>query len=280
MPELSLTQAYAALGLEPDCPWDDVRRQHKRLAFAWHPDRHANTPDAKVALERAKEINAAYDVLSAHYRDQAQRDARADIYRTEDLPIHTNSSVPSERHHARPYVFAAVAACAGVFWLLTKVTPDRYSGGTYLSNTNPAPDQTTATQDVANQSQSLESAKRDLPVQIGMTAEAVIRVAGVPTRNDGDLWHYGDTRVYFRHGVVTHLRHAGEFDLAMSLDAHENQDRFTYGSSMAEVRRIQGTPAAEGEAQWTYGPSRIYFRSGYVSGWYSSPLQPLKIANP
>lgn len=280
MPEPSLTQAYATLGLEPDCPWDDVRRQHKRLAFAWHPDRHANTPDAKVALERAKEINAAYDTLSAHYRDQAQRDVRADAYRVEDAPIHANSSMPSERRHARPYVLAAVAACAGVFWLLTKVVLNYDSGSTYLSDTRPTPGQTTTTQNVVNQSGSLESARHDLPVQIGMNTEAVIRVAGVPTRNDGDLWYYGDARVYFRHGVVTHMRRAGEFDVAMSPVARDNRDHFTYGSSMEEVRRIQGTPAAEGDTQWTYGPSQIYFRNGYVSGWYSSPLQPLKIANP
>jgi hypothetical protein len=53
--------------------------------------------------------------------------------------------------------------------------------------------------------------------------------------------------------------------------------RVTYGSTREEVRRILGAPAAEGDAQWTYGPSQIYFEDGRVSGWYISPLQPLRV---
>jgi hypothetical protein len=280
MPELSLNQAYATLGLEPDCPWDDVRRQHKRLAFAWHPDRHAATPNAKIALERAKEINAAYDRLSAHYRDQMQRDVIAVNNQPEADASHTNASLSDERRHARPYVLAAVAACAGVFWLLTRLAVS------YEDGDRNAADPGFASRESMTPVQELSDASRRtpdssvLPIEVGMSTELVIKRAGLPSRKEGDIWHYGDTQVYFRHGVVTHLRGAGEFDLADTPVARSNPERFTYGSSMDTVRRIQGTPAAEGDTQWTYGPSKIYFRNGYVSGWYDSPLQPLKIENP
>jgi hypothetical protein len=280
MSEPSINQAYATLGLNPDCPWDDVRRQHKRLAFAWHPDRHAATPNAKIALERAKEINAAYDKLSAHYRDQIQRGVIADNNQPEAEASHTNASVSDERQHARPYVLAAVAACAGVFWLLTRLVVS------YDADNPDATDPVFASTESMSPVQEHSDTKRstpdsnDPPIKVGMTAELVIKHAGMPSRNEGDIWHYGDTQVYFRHGVVTHLRGAGEFDIADTPVAPSNPDRFTYGSSMDTVRRIQGTPAAEGDTQWTYGPSKIYFSNGYVSGWYNSPLQPLKIENP
>lgn len=280
MPEPSLNQAYATLGLEPDCPWDDVRRQHKRLAFAWHPDRHAATPNAIAALERAKEINAAYDKLSAHYRDQLQREVISDSSQPETDSSNTSTSLSDERRHARPYVLAAVAACAGVFWLLTRLV------ASYDADNPDAADPVFASTEVMTPVQDISATSRsapessDLPIEVGMTAELVIKRSGLPSRKEGDIWHYGDTRVYFRHGVVTHLRGAGEFDIADTPVTRSNPDRFTYGSSMETVRRIQGTPAAEGDTQWTYGPSKVYFRNGYVSGWYNSPLQPLKIDNP
>ncbi len=257
-----------------------MRRQHKRLAFAWHPDRHAATPNAIVALERAKEINAAYDRLSSHYRDQALRDHSLHAYQTETAAFHSNAPVSEERRHARPYVLAAIAACTGVFWLLTRLVVSYDTEGSDAAMPAiSAPESATPTMDQADASQAVLD-NHELPIEVGMTAELVIKRAGLPSRKEGDLWHYGDTQVYFRHGVVTHLRRAGEFDIAESPVARSNPDRFTYGSSMDTVRRIQGTPAAEGDTQWTYGPSKVFFRSGYVSGWYNSPLQPLKIENP
>src|SRR3990172_12003682 len=68
----SVPQAYATLGLQPGCSWEEVRQQYKRLAFTWHPDRHISPPDPATIEERAKEINAAFDVLSNSYRAQGR----------------------------------------------------------------------------------------------------------------------------------------------------------------------------------------------------------------
>ena len=51
---------YKVLGLSPDASDDDVKKAYRRLAKKYHPD--AN-PGDKVAEQKMKEINAAYDMI-------------------------------------------------------------------------------------------------------------------------------------------------------------------------------------------------------------------------
>ncbi|GAP66358.1 hypothetical protein MBSD_n1665 [Mizugakiibacter sediminis] len=53
--------------------------------------------------------------------------------------------------------------------------------------------------------------------------------------------------------------------------------RIRLGSSEDEVLAILGRPAYAHDDTWEYGPSRIEFAAGRVSGWYSSPLAPLPV---
>lgn len=57
---------YKVLGLSPDASDDDVKRAYRRLAKKYHPD--AN-PGDKVAEQKMKEINAAYDAIINHHAD-------------------------------------------------------------------------------------------------------------------------------------------------------------------------------------------------------------------
>ncbi|MBW0145249.1 J domain-containing protein [Sphingomicrobium clamense] len=50
---------YAALGLDPDASKRDIRRAYRRLMREHHPDTHPGDGGA-----RAREINAAHDILS------------------------------------------------------------------------------------------------------------------------------------------------------------------------------------------------------------------------
>lgn len=56
-------------------------------------------------------------------------------------------------------------------------------------------------------------------------------------------------------------------------------ETFELGSPAARVRALQGAPLSGREQHWDYGPSWVRFRCGVVSGWYSSPLRPLKVAS-
>lgn len=53
---------------------------------------------------------------------------------------------------------------------------------------------------------------------------------------------------------------------------------FALGTPAKSVRALQGAPLSGWEQHWDYGPSWVQFRCGVVTGWYSSPLRPLKVA--
>lgn len=280
----SLTRAYATLGLQPGCSWEEVRQQHKRLAFTWHPDRHISTPDPAQIEERAKEINAAFDVLSDYYR--ARRRATEEAPKT-NSPLerpawqaqHYSAEklrVPGTRSTGT-YVLAAVGIAAMVFWILSRLAtePSTEITSNSIADASDSPD---ASNLIPYDELSQPGAAGQFDqLRVGASTQEVLQGIGVPGKVDGNVWHYDAGQIVFRNGVVTHWQAvAGSRpDSALPLDGID--ERVTYGSTRADVRRILGAPAAEGDAQWTYGPSQIYFRNDRVSGWYLSPLQPLKV---
>jgi DnaJ like chaperone protein len=56
-------QYYAVLGLEPGADMETVKKAYRKLSMTYHPDkvRHLGDEFRKVAEEKMKEINAAYD---------------------------------------------------------------------------------------------------------------------------------------------------------------------------------------------------------------------------
>ena len=52
---------YEVLGVDKNASADDIKKAYRKLAKQYHPDLH---PDDKVAEEKFKEINEAYEVLS------------------------------------------------------------------------------------------------------------------------------------------------------------------------------------------------------------------------
>lgn len=66
-PKQRLDDAYTALGLTPEANASDIKRAYRHLMRENHPDKLAakGLPESmrKVAEERAREINAAYDLL-------------------------------------------------------------------------------------------------------------------------------------------------------------------------------------------------------------------------
>jgi molecular chaperone DnaJ len=51
---------YSTLGIRPDASDEEIKKAYRKLVFEYHPDRH---PDSKVAEEKIRDINAAYEVL-------------------------------------------------------------------------------------------------------------------------------------------------------------------------------------------------------------------------
>ncbi|HEY3277765.1 MAG TPA: J domain-containing protein [Syntrophorhabdaceae bacterium] len=72
---MELKQAYKVLELPQSASISDVKEAYRDLAQIWHPDRYShNERLQKKALNKMKEINAAYDCL-CRYLDKANSEA-------------------------------------------------------------------------------------------------------------------------------------------------------------------------------------------------------------
>jgi DnaJ-domain-containing protein 1 len=67
--EGKVDQSYRLLGLRPGATSQEVKKAHRYLVQAHHPDRFAEMPQHQsTANEKIKEINAAYQILKDHLR--------------------------------------------------------------------------------------------------------------------------------------------------------------------------------------------------------------------
>jgi DnaJ like chaperone protein len=59
---------YATLGLEKGATPEEIKKAYRKLSMQYHPDkvRHLGDEFRKIAEEKMKEINAAYDYLTKH----------------------------------------------------------------------------------------------------------------------------------------------------------------------------------------------------------------------
>ena len=67
-----MSEHYAALGLKSDATLADIKRAFRQKASQFHPDRNT----AEDAPARFREVQEAYDVLSANDKRKAYDDNR------------------------------------------------------------------------------------------------------------------------------------------------------------------------------------------------------------
>jgi DnaJ like chaperone protein len=62
-------QFYAVLGLEPGADMETIKKSYRQLSMKYHPDKVSHLGDEfkKVAEEKMKEINAAYDFFKRKF---------------------------------------------------------------------------------------------------------------------------------------------------------------------------------------------------------------------
>lgn len=289
-------QCYAVLGIDPHCDWQRLREHYRLLAKQWHPDHfREDAAGAHQAEEKIKEINQAFYVLSQYYRRHGElpppaasewfdhtppASVRPAASRPENAPgggdtptrrAHTENARAERHTRARKWRYAAAGMAAlAVFGLSLIFKPAPRALAVVPLSPAPTPMRTPKTP---------APATATAYFTIGSTLGEVHAIQGTPARVDGDTWFYGNAKIWFRNGVV----HRWEDDPLAPLKARTESmplvraTRFRIGSSMHEVRSIQGRPTHEGENVWDYGVSRVYFKGDRVAGWDNSPLNPLKV---
>lgn len=66
--EMPIFAAFETLGLPYGTPYDEVKKQYRKLMRVYHPDKHGDSPeDEKLATEKTQELTAAYELICDHY---------------------------------------------------------------------------------------------------------------------------------------------------------------------------------------------------------------------
>lgn len=288
---------YAVLGVSPDTDWETLRAHYKRLISRWHPDRFAaDIGQRHLAEERSKRITVAYQALEkyrreygalpfllpaaqsdgvqgrAHDADPAS-DGAGSSYCSEAGMARTDEQGRAKRARRRRVAFAAVFLIAALYFV-----PD------YLGEMMPRDDYPVNSIHEPDIPQippgHAEGPGGQLIISIGSTLGDVFAIQGIPTRTQGDTWHYGSSHIRFADGKVI----AWSEDAADPLRIARNQPvqlrhgTFKVGSTKDDVRAVQGTPVTETADLWDYGLSRVYFEQNRVVRWEESPMQPLRAA--
>lgn len=84
---------YQLFALKPGASKQDLKQAYKRLAKQWHPDKFANDPaNARIAEEKIKAINVAYELLQTHHIDSIGQAS----YTQTSTTIRTRKATPQE----------------------------------------------------------------------------------------------------------------------------------------------------------------------------------------
>ena len=63
-----MTDPYKVLGVQPSASDEEIKDAYRKLAKKYHPDQYAESPLKDLADEKMKEINEAYDTVTAQRR--------------------------------------------------------------------------------------------------------------------------------------------------------------------------------------------------------------------
>jgi hypothetical protein len=291
------TRSYSILNLRPGAGWDELRSAYRSLVKTWHPDRFQSDSERRRAEEKTKEITRAYKTLADYYRKHGQMPADSDSPVADaEIPAttaHTDqavaepvnvASVAERTTHspdattARPpidwkTIAALIAAALLIYlWLLDDPSENESVSGAL------AGDQVIDAPHAGSIGNAAPQSAGRLFTR-GSKIGDVYSIQGIPTKTENEIWHYGKSKVYFANGSVTRWESHLENPLRASLDVEptiHNKEFFTQGSTKSEVMSLHGTPWRQTEHEWAYGPSRIFFADGLVTGWEESPLHPLK----
>ena len=316
MNDVDYDACFETLGIPADSSWEAVRTAYRRAAGRWHPDRFAGDPARqREAEEQFKAISRAHEALAAYYRQHGElpggrpgetaTGAGGDAGPARDAPFRDQYEQSARASAARSAqnrddalirrtilkrsLVTALSLAAGITLLFALIGESKKTNGDTASHLHhehgvqkPAPT-ATAPASATGTPADPGASPRPLnarPLTYGASLSEVQDILGVPTRTAGDTWFYGSSEIHFRNGRVVdwHISESDPIRTSLSeAPRHSLSQVITKGASKADVLRIQGPPLWKSDSVWQYQVSKVYFDGNRVSGWYNSPLDPLKV---
>lgn len=286
---------YLTLGIAPGASWKQLRQAYKKLIKTWHPDRfQQDARQKRLAEEKTKEINQSYKELAEYYKKNGvlplENELPADLRENtvtagnadfspapEIVGAHQTSAAPeaapterARKSKQRTRIMASLVLLSSVYFIwqfASRENRDISSG---------------ANHDPASSAADMEPAETvpEKRFTIGSSLGEVYSIQGVPTRAEKDVWHYGNSKIYFSKGKVFRWEESPDSPLRVDIlpELEKSSTRFFgRGSTKEEVLAAQGRPDRDAGSVWDYGLSRVYFEKDRVTGWQEGPLNPLRV---
>lgn len=274
----NLDECYRTLGLKPGASRQDVKRAHRDLAKVWHPDRFPGDPRLRAkAEEQLKLINEAYQALS---REGAAK------------PV-----TPAGARHGGPHRESAAAragAPRATAWQRPQPRRDppggdrpvspadrpvrqgRFRGGQWLVSVLALAALIAIAlyyRKVARPPASLQKAT-PAASEPGLPAGPRVSGGAPPQASPTAQVEKPPGRIAAQALPAPGPAASASLPFAQSkLPA----GYFTVGSTQADVRRVEGSPAEANHNVWRYGASIVIFSDGRVVSWDIRPDSPLKV---
>lgn len=298
MADTKYTKSYSILGVFQDDGWEKVRSAYRQQIKRWHPDRLQDSSHRKIAEEKSKEINQAYQNLADYYRefgvlppDHTSEQVVASTTHEKwtgpdrhDRPETSHASFEeSPQPRRRNYLFKTILAgivIAVVYAFYEPSILDPHGTDEMIMSGNPG-------HGLANGRFTTSQDGRNNAGDPGALPKAVIpdNTTSADTNNSTN---YRQDTIYdldSRANTIQKNTQASSASRKSVFDSHPSSPVrsvrpafITKGASKSEVLALQGPPLRQTETEWDYGLSRIYFQNGKVIDWYENPMNPLMLA--
>lgn len=241
---------YLELGVSPGDDWTTIRTAYRRQIREWHPDRFLDPKGRHDAEERTKTLNGAYAALESYYVNYGETPPVDDSSGRADAStgLHAGGTDYSTEFepwtpHTEPSVqtgarYKRRLAIVGLF-----AAGILYWWYADMSQQPPYIDGTTSLDGKA--------------------------VTDTSAHKDSPSHYYSDSQ--------TSKVDAPPAEAVYSPPLLGEMKLIRVGSNAGEVLALQGPPLRRSDSMWDYGPSRIFFRDGIVTGWEEHPLYPLRV---
>lgn len=295
---------FEDIGIAPGCSWHQLKKAYRIAVKQWHPDHFHNKPDLFAEAEsKIIKINKAFQELTEYYRQygqlpntQSNQSNDATIQDTEQVAPEVPEQHPSNSHsnpdrhggfHKRFIPSAQTTLILATMLSITYVITQTLMDDPVITLSAPIVKQPTISNlsrqnHYAEQKQSVKTGRSNQTFSYGSTLSEVHAVQGAPTAVGDDIWIFGKSKVHFRDGAVVRWEEHESNPLFVTNGSEAYKPKLRYfrvGSTMEEVRAVQGRPLNATDAVWQYRLSEIFFQDGRVTGWNQSPLDPLKARN-
>lgn len=85
---MDLSRAFEILEIDETASFSEIKQAYRDLASVWHPDLHSqNSRLSEKVLQKMKELNAAYDLLSSYYSERTTHKARSSHYDEQEVTV-------------------------------------------------------------------------------------------------------------------------------------------------------------------------------------------------